>query len=329
VRFRALLALTVVICGACRSEIQLGDPDSRAPAPSGPALIPPRCPGVPSRAVVSVAESSWGDLRAIAVGGGALYALFARGAANEGVLARVPTSGGVLAEIARVGLDPSALALGPDGTFVFAGARGSSEIFRVDSSGTTVVGNARGAPSAIVADNAAGALWTLPADDAVIGWDFASGAPSTIATSPRATSLLRASGVLYIAGDHSIAAFAPGRDASPRRIADRCDGGRPAVDGPSLYCADAGTIARVDLASGATTVVAPAQPGARDVVLGAGRVFWRAAPSPVQTLVMSLPLDGIGGPAVVEGSGPGPLLIALDGCDLYFTAGRSLVRRGL
>jgi hypothetical protein len=44
---------------------------------------------------------------------------------------------------------------------------------------------------------------------------------------------------------------------------------------------------------------------------------------------MALPLDGIGGPTVFEGSGPGPLTIALDGCDLYFSAGTAIVRYAL
>lgn len=328
---RALLALAVMTSGGCRSEIQLGNPDSgsiRGP-PTGTGVVPARCPGVPSRAVVTVAESEWGELRGIAVGGGSVHALFARGATREGVIARVPTSGGALTELARVGVDPSALALGGDGAFVFAAARGSSQVFRVDRRGAAIVADAGGAPSAIVADGRGGALWALPSNDSIVGWDFATGGPSAIATSARPSSLLRTDGTLYITGNRSLRAFTPGIDAAPRSIADHCDGAAPAVDGPVLYCAEDGSIARVDLATGGASVVAAEQPGAGDLVLGAGRVFWRTAPAPGQALVMALPLDGVGGPTVFESGGPGPLLIALEGCDLYFTAGRSIVRRGL
>jgi hypothetical protein len=325
----ALLALIAVLAGACRSEIDLGNPDAGTiPAPTGSVVLPPRCPGVPSRAVVTVVDSAWGDLRAIAAGGGTLYALFARAGTNEGVLARVPASGGTLAEVARVGLDPSALAVGPSG-FVFAAARGSAQVFRVDSLGSALVAEARGGPSSVVADDGAGAFWTVPTSDSVVTWGFAGGTPSAIATSPRATSLLRTGGTLYITAENAVHAFEPGRDAAPRKIADRCDGGTPAVDGTILYCSDGGSIARVELTTGTTTTVATAQPGARNLVLGAGRVFWRAAPSPAQTLVMARPLDGIGGPTVIESSGPGPLALALEGCDLYFSAGPLLIRRGL
>ena len=329
---RALLALTIVLSGACRSEIQLGGPDAGATstAPTGTVVVvPPRCSGLPSRDVVTTIEASWGDVRAIAASSGVLYALFARVATNEGVLARVRSAGGMLAEVARVGLDPSALAVSPDGSFVFAASRGSAQVFRVDSLGTAIVSDARGAPSSIVTDDHAGAFWTLPSNDSIIAWDFTTSAPGAIATSPGATSLLRSGGTLFITGDATLRAFAPGRDAAPRTIAKRCGAGVPAIDGQALYCAEAGTIARVDVASGTAGVVATAQPGARDLVIGGGRVFWRASPRPGQTLVMALPLDGIGGPTVFESGGPGPLLIATQGCDLYFTAGSSLVRRGL
>ena len=330
-RRRALLALTIVLSGACRAEIQLGNPDSGAvtTAPTGTVVVPPRCTGVPSRAVVTMMESSWGELRAIAVRSSTLHALFARSGTNEGVLTRVPTSGGALTEIARVGIDPSALALAPDGAFVFVASRGSAQVFRVDSLGRAIVADARGAPSSIVTDDRAGAFWSVPSNDSVVAWDFATGAPGAIATSPRAASLLHVGGTLFVTGDGTLRAFAPGRDAAPRTIADRCAAGTPAIDGQTLYCADAETVARVDVTTGTAAVVAAAQPGARDLVIGGGRVFWRAAPSPGQTLVMALPLDGIGGPTVFESSGPGPLFIAVEGCDVYFTAGSSVVRRGL
>jgi hypothetical protein len=327
-----IVALAVASAIGCRSQTQLGDPDAASATPSSTQTtsVPPRCSGVPSRAIVTVAEDSWGELRAIVVGGGALYALFARAATNAGALARVPTSGGRLTEVANVGVDPAALALASDSSFVFVSARASSQVFRVDSLGGVVTGAAGGVPSALVADDHAGAFWTLPASDTIVGWDFAFGAPKAIATTSRPSALLRVAKTLYVVGSGSISAFEPGRDGAPRKIADRCDAGAPAVDGQTLYCADAGAIARVDLATGAGAVVAEAQPGASDVVLGAGRLFWRAAPSPRQTLVMALPLDGIGGPTVIEGlaPSPGPLLIASEGCDLYFTAGRTIVRRG-
>ncbi len=327
----ALGALGVVALCACQSDIQLGRPDiaSVTPPTVGVVDVPKRCPGIASRSVVAVAEPSWGDFRAVVIGGGTLYALFARRETTEGVIARVPTSGGTLTQLARVGLDPSALAIAPDASFVFASARGSSQVFRVDSMGTASVSDARGPPSAIVADDHGGAFWTIPSNDSVAGWDFARGAPSVLATSPRPSSLVRAGDTLYLRGNLSLSAFAPGRDAARREIASRCDAGTPAIDGTFVYCAESGSITRVDRVTGEAVNVATDQRGAGDVVLGAGRVFWRTTPTPSQSLVMALPLDGVSGPTVVDTSGPSALLLGVDGCDLYFTSGRSMIRRGL
>lgn len=324
-----LLTIAVVaLAGGCRSHIILGDPDSGVTPDSGPVVVPPRCTGDPSRAIVTVADASLGELRGMVAGGGTVHALFA-GATGEGVLARVPTTGGVLTPIANVGVDPSSIAISADSAFVFVAARGSSQVFRVDSQGTVVIASAFGAPAAVADDGHAGAFWTLPSNDTVFGFDFVSAAPKAIVTSPRPLSLVRSANTLYIGGIELLSAYELGRDAAPRKIADRCGAGAPAVDGQVLYCADAATIVRIDLASGVAAPVAEAQYGATNLVRGAGRVFWRTAPTPAQTLVMALPLDGIGGPTLIESSGAGPLLLAIEGCDLYFTSGRSIIRRSL
>lgn len=333
-RHLAIMAVLVTLgVSACRSQIQLGDPDAAngVPSPSGTVPQAPRCSGVASRSVVTVAEASWGELRRIVTGGGMLYALFSNPNTNEGVVARVPTSGGTLTELAKVGIDPVALASSRDGAFVFVSARGSSQVIRADQSGGVVVAAAGGVPAGIVGDDRAGAFWALPADDSVASWSFDAGNPGRVATTPRANALLRIASVLYIVGDRSISVFDTAQDAAPRKLADRCNGSAPAVDGQSLYCADAGDIVQVDLATGNATVVAAAQPGATDVVAAAGRLFWRAAQSPQQTVVMALPLDRIGGPTVFEGLAPaaGALLVAAEGCNLYFNSGRSIISRGL
>ncbi len=326
----ALLALlTTAPAYGCRSQIALGDPDSGLPTrPTGPVVVPPRCTGVPAPTIVTVADPSLGEFRGMVVGGGAIHALFAR-PTGEGVLARVPTTGGTLTPTANVGLDPASLAISVDSSFVFVAARGSSQVFRVDSAGTVVFAAAFGAPEAVADDGHAGAFWTLPSNDTVFGYDFASSTPTAIATSPRPMALIRVANTLYIAGNGTLSAYELGHDGAPRKIADRCGPGAPASDGQTLYCAEADTIVRVDLASGVARAVAVAQPGARDLVLGAGRVFWRSAPSSAQTLVMALPLDGIGGPTLVESGAGGPLMLAIDGCDLYFTVGRAIVHRAL
>ncbi len=331
-RALAALALPVglALVVACRSEISLGTPDAGPVGPdSGPTPVPPRCPGIPSRAVVADADPALGELRGVAARGDVLYALLARAGSNEGVLARVATSGGTLTELARVGSDPAGLAISPDGAYVFVAARGSSQIFRVDRNGTATVVSAGGAPSSVIADDEAGAFWSVPVNDAVLRWDFVTPPPQAVATSARAASLARANRVLYIAGDRAIRAFTPGLDAAPRQLAAHCDDGAPAIAGSLAYCVEAEAITRVDLATGDATIMAAAQPGATNVVVAAGRVLWRARPSDRQTLVMALPLDGIGGATVFESSGPGALIMAANGCDLYFSAGRAIVRRGL
>ncbi|HSO40920.1 MAG TPA: hypothetical protein VLT33_50685, partial [Labilithrix sp.] len=216
---RALLALALLLAGACRSEISLGIPDASTTPAEGGQTVPPRCPGTPSRSVVTVMGESWGELRAIAAGAGQLHALFASPTTNEGVLARVSTSGGKLTEIARVGLDPSSLALSADGAFAFVAARGSAQVFRVDGAGRVIVGNAGGAPASIVADDQGGAYWTLPLNDGVVRWNFATAAPLTVATAARATSLRRAGGVLYLVGNRTVSAFDPRVDTAPRKLA--------------------------------------------------------------------------------------------------------------
>ncbi len=309
----------------------LGNPDAGDPdaGVATPPVEAPRCTGVPSRTVVTVADESLGEFRGMVAGGGLVHALFAR--AGEGVLTRVPTTGGTLIPIATVGMDPSSIAISADASFVFVAARGSSQVFRVDSMGAIVVAQTFGAPGAVADDGRAGAFWTLPSGDTVFAFDFASASPKAILTSPRPLSLLRVANTLYIGGDHLLSAYELGRDPAPHTIADRCGEGTPAVDGQTLYCTDGDTILRIDLAGGgaAPVPVAVAQFGARDLVLGAGRVFWRTAPNPERTVVMALPLDGAGGPTLLESGGAGPLLLATNGCDLYFTAGRSIVRRGL
>ena len=319
--------LTAALASACRSQISLGDPDGGVMTPA-PALGVARCTGAPSRAVVTVAEASFGDFRGMVASHGTIHALFAR-PTGEGILARVPATGGVLAAIARVGLDPSSIAVSPSGSLVFVAARGSAQVFRVDAASAVIVAEAPGGPAAVVDDGHAGAFWTLPSSDTVFGFDFASAAPKALVTFARPLSLVRAANTLYIGGSHVLSAYELGQDAAPRTIADRCGEGAPAVDEQTLYCADQGTIVRVDLSSGVAAPVAMAQSGARDLVVGAGRVFWRATPTPARTLVMALPLDGIGGPTLLESGGAGPLMLAIDGCDLYFTVGRAIVRRGL
>ena len=329
-RALAALGVALVLVTACRSEVSLGTPDASAVGPdSGSAPVPPRCPGIASRTVVAEVDPALGELRGLAVHADMLYALLAITGTNEGVLARVPRSGGTLTELARVGVDPAGLALSSDGAYVFVAARGSSQIFRVDGSGTATVVSATGAPSSIVADDRAGAFWSVPTNDAVVRWDFVTPPPQAVATSARATSLARESGVLYIVGDHAIRAFAPGFDAAPRQLAAHCDDGTPAIAGALAYCVEADAITRVDLTTGDATVMVAAQPGATNVVVAAGRLLWRARPSERQTLVMALPLDRIGGATVFESSGPGALIMAANGCDLYFSAGRAIVRRGL
>jgi hypothetical protein len=327
----AFAPFALAAAGACRSQVSLGDPDSGADAPATPptSTVVPRCADGPVRTVVATFDDTWGDLRALTVGGGMLHALFARGAAGDGVLARVATTGslGALVQVAQVGADPSALARTSDSSFVFAAARGGSQIFRVDPNGLVVIANAGGVPSALAADDHGGAFWALSAKDSLFAWTFASGAPAAIATSPRPSWMTRVAGTLYVTGSGSMSSFDPAHDAAPRKIADHCDSGVAAVSDTTLYCADAGTIVSIDIPTGATTVLATAQPEAGDVAVVAGRVFWRTAPNGLQqTLLMALPLDRIGGPTIVEASEPGPLFIASDGCDLYFTAGRAFVR---
>ncbi len=325
---RALSALVLVLVVACRSEISLGTPDAGALTDSGITQVPPRCSGVASRSVVADVPESLGELRGLAASSDVLYALFAT-SANEGVLTRVPTAGGALSELARVGTGPAALAVSTDGAYVFVAARGSSQIFRVNRDGSAIVVGATGAPSSIIADDRAGAFWAVPANDAVLTWDFVTPPPNALATSPRATSLARSSGALTIVGNHTVHAYLPGVDAAPRLLAAHCDDGVPAVDGQRLYCVESGSITRVDLATGDATILVPAQTGATNVIVASGRLLWRARPNARQTLVMGLPLDGIGGATVLESSGPGALIMAAAGCDLYFSAGRSIVRRGL
>jgi hypothetical protein len=231
-------------------------------------------------------------------------------------------------ELARVGLDPAGLALAPDGA-AFVSARGSAQVFRVSALGTALVSDARGAPGGVVSDGHAGAIWTVPTNDSLVGWDFGAGAPAVIASTPRPAALLRVDGTLYIVGDRSLQSFVPGDDAAPRTLSNRCSGGAPALDGTSIYCAEEGSIVRVDTTTGMSSAVADGQSGALDVVAAGGRAFWRSQPTAFATTVMALPLDGIGGPTVFEESGPGPLTLALDSCDLYFSAGTAIVRVAL
>lgn len=326
---RALFALAgaLAVASGCRSEISLGTPE--ADADGGITAVPPRCPGVASRSVVAVSPESLGELRGLAISGDVLYALFAT-PTNDGVLTRVPTSGGAPSELARVGTDPAGLAVSPDGAYVFVAARGTSQVFRIDrSSGAATVVDATGAPSSIVADDAGGAFWSVPATDAVLRWDFVTPPPRVIATSPGATSLARSGSALTIVGRRAVRVFVPGVDTAPRQLAARCDDGVPALDGQQLYCVESESILRVDVVTGDATTLVAAQTGATNVVVGGGRVLWRVRPNDQQTLVMAFSLDGIGGPTVFESSGPGPLIMAKNGCDLYFSAGRSIVRRGL
>lgn len=330
-RARTLVALAIVIAPGCRGEIQLGDPRANAASVDATVATPAsaRCLGVPSRSVVADLQGLPGELRAIAVGAGTLHALLAVDGSDEGLLARVPTTGGALTTVATVGHDPSALALAPDGSFAFVAARASAQVFRVDRGGALLAADARGAPAAIVSDSRGGAFWTLPASDGVVGWDFARGAPAAVAASSAPSALVRAEDALLITSSGSLSVFVPGVDLAPRKIADRCDARAPVSVGAQIYCLDGDALLRIDRADGATSVVATGQLDAGALVVGAGRLFWRATPSADRTLVMALPLDGTGGPTVVESSDAGPVLLAVDGCDLYFTAGSSIVRRGL
>lgn len=322
------LALLALFCMACRSEVQLGDPRtvvvaSPTSAPVPPALPPPRCVG-PARVVVALADDALGDLVGITAGNGWLYALLARGVEREGVVARVRTSGGELEEVAHVGNDPAALTLAANGTAAFVRFVRGTQIARIDVAGTAVLVDALGTPAAIFDDGANGAYWTNP--EGLVTWDFVNEAPRMVATLSGAGPLLRVGTALYVVADGALHAFEPTHAAVPRRYPFACDA-TPALAGRLLYCAHDGRIVRLDLDSAETATVTPAQSGAGDVVITAGRLFWRTTPTNSRPLVMSTPLGGTGSPDVFEFAEAGPALLTTDGCDLYFNSGRSLIRR--
>ncbi|MDB4946498.1 MAG: hypothetical protein JWP97_6032 [Labilithrix sp.] len=329
----ALVALATALTSACSGNIELASPPPDA-ADAGDASdasdAGPRCTGSGIQSVVADIEPGWGEPRAMAAAAGVVHIVFA-GAGEQGIVTRVPVSGGLLDEHARTGIDPSAIAVSPDGAHVFVASRGTSQIYRLDAAGNAVVAAAVAPPSSVVSDGHAGAVWTVPSADRVFAWDFAAGGgPGAIATLPRATSLLLAPDALYIAGNHSLYTLRSSLEL-PRAVGSACNGGMPAVTdlGDLAYCADGDTIARVDLQATKSFVVATGQTGASDVIIARGRIFWRAAPDPFTDALMVLPLDLASGPVIAATSPHGALLLARDGCDLLFTAGPSLRRLAL
>jgi hypothetical protein len=319
-----ILAATL-LSGACRTEVLLGNPDGGG---SPDAATPAACAMAPAEAKIATIDESWGELRAIAVQSDRLYALFARGGSLRGVLAFVPIGGGAVTELAQVGADPTALAV--DGSFAYVASAGSAEVFRVERTGAFAFTTEQKGVSAIAADGRGGASWALDSG-AILGWDFASEKPTTIATSPRTTSLAIADSVLYVSAPGVVSAFdlaAPNPAASIRRVVDGCGQGAVGLARRALYCADGSAILRADLVTSAITTAASDQIGARDVVVAGGRAFWRAVREG-DGLIASTPLDGIGGPTVVATAPPVPAAIAADRCALYFASGRTLLRRGL
>ena len=316
---------------ACREHIQLGDgPDasdaSIVDADARADAAPPTCSSPPVRTLLTTTDASIGELRAIAVAAGVLWVLSARADDNAGLLSRVSVDGGTLIGVATLGVDPVALALSADGAYAFAAVRGSAQIARVDASGQGIVTGAMGVPAGIVAGEHGSAYWTLPDEGRVVSWDFAAGAPVVVASSARATSIARDGSTIYVTGASSLHAFEVG-GAPPRLVASLCGAGRPGIAGSFLFCADTGSIGRVDLGSGDATVIADNQPGASDVVIGGGRAFWRTGG--IASVLMAAPIDSVSGPNVLEIGQGGALLIAGDDCSVYFVENRAIWRRGL
>jgi hypothetical protein len=303
---------------ACRSNVSLGDPDAGAVAPS--------CEAQSGERVVASIDASLGTVRALSTDGYFLYVALAQGA-GPGTLARVAVSGGTLEVVAPLDAPPSRIAL--DAAYAYVTSSASDEVWRVTKETFDVaVAKGQTGATAIVADGRGAAYWTLPALARIGTWNFAVGAPSEIVSSADPTDLALDVDTLFVEGTGGLDTIALGSVAAPAPLAAHCGGGTIAFDESSVYCAEGARILRVARSSGATSELATAPGSVDGVLVAAGRVFWRASAGG-RAYVMSVPLDGIGGPTALVSIGDPGAPWAADDCGVSWVAGGEIFIQGI
>lgn len=305
---------------ACRVDVSLGAPVDAGSSPFVPTDAG-TCTATEPDSMLTTLDPNFGELRALAAHAGVLVAAFAR---DDGAGSVALSTGGAFVELARVGADPVSIAY--DGAHAYVACQASAQVYRVRA-GDAAVATLQTAVTSIAIGAAGRAFWTRPADDAVYAWSFAAGAPMLLATVARAQSIAERDGALYIAGSHSLSVLADGAVA-PVKLADACGAGPLAIEGGAVLCVEDGTLRRVDLHSGAVSSLASGIGQNQIVVAARGRAFYRSERI-ADASIEAVPLDGVGGPTIVERVHRGPTAIATDGCGLYFLDGTTIRRRAL
>ena len=318
---RASLWTLVFPLVACRTGISLSDPDGGDGAP--PTCLGPKG----ARDVVANLDAPFGSPLAILPDGDRLYVV-----TNTLYLLRVAlTPGSPVQIIGGAGCPPKAFAT--DDAYLYETCPDTAQVARVAKNGTTTTlipdqSNAAG----IAADGHGAAYWTIASSDGSMRMANFSGALPVDypAAPPLARAMLYNGDRLYVSGDRELLAFDLANPGAPALVAQRCDGQLLTLGGTSLLCTEDDTIVRVRTDTPEATVIATLPGSARELVVGGGRAFVRIeryANRPGPSNVMSIPLDGVGGPTFLP-IPPNAQSLASDACSLYYATDRTIERWG-
>jgi len=304
----ALVALGSVVAPACVAEVSLGTPpvDAGSPPPPQPVV----CVAGAVRTELPL-DPALGGLRALAAHGTTVVGAFAR-PDGAGVVAW-SERGGPFVEVARVGADPSAIAL--DGAYAYVACRGSAAVHRVRAGDNLVATNQRDVASVAV-DGDGSAFWTSASLGVVREWRAADGGLAVVdrASVPFGQAIAERAGTLYVSGAGALEVI--GASGTVRHPA--CGPGALVAMQGAVICLEGESLRRVALPSGAITTLASSLPAASQLVVARGRAFVPVTPAPGSPGLMSVPLDGVGGPTRIDDLPRSPHAVAADACAVYY-----------
>ncbi|WP_394834706.1 hypothetical protein LVJ94_50250 [Pendulispora rubella] len=324
----AIAAIVACSLGApaCRDEVSLGNPRSYGPPPS----LLPACPASEEFELIANVEPNGSPIRAMKADNDGIFVVTGTDGI-PGSLFRV--TGGSVQFLATVGVGPEAIAVGRDSVFVACSQ--SSQVFRVakDGSTTLFVANQPGVHTLVAAESDNMAYWVLAGDGgAVRQYYFGSNGFNTFESALLPVSIAHDGKSLYVSRGQGPVLKGTGSFSDPTvTLPGRCDGRMLALTERDLLCVDGNAINRIPReGQRAATTRAVLPPGTIfDLVVGAGRVFFRFEPKdgyPGPPRIMSMPLVGDAAPTVIARL-PGTVrFLTADACHLYVAEKNAVMR---